>query len=577
MLIIICKECGGESYGDTMCMACKEDRWLVGRGTSALRPVHQFSDITWALTRRHVSAYEAAKRIMERRKRRHQKRGRAVAARQPRKLEVAGSNPAPATDYYSYGSRVQEDAFRSFYEDYDMCWVCAHPRMIGRIECASERCRCNGCHIDIDPKARLGLLMGQALNGEAVIIKPRNHGRSSVLKQLRIMNELAQKHRNSEKERRSSDEEHSPVTREVTGSSPAGAANDELMGPRIELRLFKRGMRPKEVWDHGHRETAEEPFWKDNYDRTYATVKDITTEHLKNIALYLKERMRTARPNRGAKHYFKWLAVRNEMKARESTRKFEDELKGSPFGRPPAEEVKSTGVWDGHWSDCGTHNESAYPNGPCNCGGYPGIQERRAPGADESPKPMPGGSTPSASASNEYELLRALIHFWTRDVGFSVGDPGAEARMERYVLDHFSNWPTVSRGGVRRMEVVDGIVKKLGLMLCGPCGDCGSACADGCLEESSGEEFSDTKDEDMPEFLIGWSDNETATEDLTAIIAKEYQRQSEFGMHPSPVDVATALLTSFREDEPEFDEIPGVDQGMFSPWRKDEDGRVDGV
>lgn len=23
-----------------------------------------------------------------------------------------------------------------------------------------------------------------------------------------------------------------------------------------------------------------------------------------------------------------------------------------------------------HWSDCAAHNEPAYPNGPCNCGGY---------------------------------------------------------------------------------------------------------------------------------------------------------------------------------------------------------------
>jgi hypothetical protein len=23
-----------------------------------------------------------------------------------------------------------------------------------------------------------------------------------------------------------------------------------------------------------------------------------------------------------------------------------------------------------HWSDCAVHNEPAFPNGPCNCGGY---------------------------------------------------------------------------------------------------------------------------------------------------------------------------------------------------------------
>lgn len=30
--------------------------------------------------------------------------------------------------------------------------------------------------------------------------------------------------------------------------------------------------------------------------------------------------------------------------------------------------AKATGH-DGHWSDCATHNEPAYPNGPCDCGG----------------------------------------------------------------------------------------------------------------------------------------------------------------------------------------------------------------
>lgn len=30
---------------------------------------------------------------------------------------------------------------------------------------------------------------------------------------------------------------------------------------------------------------------------------------------------------------------------------------------------------DGHWSDCSTHNEPAYPNGECDCGGYPAEQE----------------------------------------------------------------------------------------------------------------------------------------------------------------------------------------------------------
>lgn len=23
-----------------------------------------------------------------------------------------------------------------------------------------------------------------------------------------------------------------------------------------------------------------------------------------------------------------------------------------------------------HWSDCATYNEPAFPNGPCNCGGF---------------------------------------------------------------------------------------------------------------------------------------------------------------------------------------------------------------
>lgn len=28
-------------------------------------------------------------------------------------------------------------------------------------------------------------------------------------------------------------------------------------------------------------------------------------------------------------------------------------------------------IGDGHWSDCATHNEPAFPNGECDCGGLP--------------------------------------------------------------------------------------------------------------------------------------------------------------------------------------------------------------
>lgn len=37
---------------------------------------------------------------------------------------------------------------------------------------------------------------------------------------------------------------------------------------------------------------------------------------------------------------------------------------------------------DGHWSDCSVHNEPAYPNGPCDCGGYPPKHWRCACGAN---------------------------------------------------------------------------------------------------------------------------------------------------------------------------------------------------
>jgi hypothetical protein len=37
---------------------------------------------------------------------------------------------------------------------------------------------------------------------------------------------------------------------------------------------------------------------------------------------------------------------------------------------------------DGHWSDCSVHNEPAYPNGPCDCGGYPPKPWRCACGAN---------------------------------------------------------------------------------------------------------------------------------------------------------------------------------------------------
>ena len=77
-------------------------------------------------------------------------------------------------------------------------------------------------------------------------------------------------------------------------------------------------------------------------------------------------------------------------------------------------EVKLEGKGDGHWSDCATHNEPAMPNGPCNCGGYSNLrllpdEKGRAPGAAESPKPRPGGSTPSASA-NYFDLLKTLVY-----------------------------------------------------------------------------------------------------------------------------------------------------------------------
>jgi hypothetical protein len=37
---------------------------------------------------------------------------------------------------------------------------------------------------------------------------------------------------------------------------------------------------------------------------------------------------------------------------------------------------------DGHWSDCSVHNEPAYPNGPCDCGGYQPKHWRCACGAN---------------------------------------------------------------------------------------------------------------------------------------------------------------------------------------------------
>ncbi len=470
-------------------------------------------------------------------KRMYEERGRAVVARQSHKLEAEGSNPSPATndckhapeygrdglectrcirlvqpvfsdqrvvgfksdcDYcekigrtcgpchveeklesqpdYGYG---HGDLFRSVYEDYSMCWICAHPRMIGRTECASERCACPGCHLKVEIKASMGeswnpmndYLRDMVMGGDLVVMIPRNHGRTNMMKQLEIMRQYIPRAlgewTTTAKERRSSDEEHSPVTREVTGSSPAGAANNPvLMRPSsalVEWWIQEFDRRSKAHWTAQWREDVKselEPFWKDNYGRTYATVQDITTEHLKNITLYLESRMRQARPNHGLKYYSKWLAVRNEIRARESAHKFEDELKGSPFGEPGQ-------------ANCGSCES-------CNC------QGERASEAVEPPKLQREGSTPSATAN-------------------------------------------------------------------------------------------DVEDESIPDFLIGWSDDETAIEDLTAIVEREYERQFEFGMYPDPKDIATALVQSFREDEPEHDEIPGVDREMFSPWRKDEHGRVDGI
>jgi hypothetical protein len=30
-----------------------------------------------------------------------------------------------------------------------------------------------------------------------------------------------------------------------------------------------------------------------------------------------------------------------------------------------------------HWSDCAVHNEPAYPNGPCDCGGYKPVEQKK--------------------------------------------------------------------------------------------------------------------------------------------------------------------------------------------------------
>ena len=532
-----------------------------------------------------------------------EERGRETASHRPHKPETLGSTPSPATNDCCGGNppegkmcqkgclctyidgkihrcgyhlpkepesaplekvdfaKMEKDAFyRIMYggtpdhlQSWDLCPGCVHPRKVGLIACASERCECRSCH----------------LHTEFKVMIPRNHGRTDMLRQLEMMKgyiprtvsewttatqkreepqidierlvsrlrrvlkgpkEFAfdadyQYHRgallkalrhnlgedtvNGDEERRSSDEEHSPVTREVTGSSPAGAATDTFVHPPTNLiewwaQEFDRLTQKKQ---------EPEPFWKDNYGRTYATVQDITTEHLKNIVLYLEGRMRQARPNRGAKHYFKWLAVRNEIRRRKDVNKVDEDLLGSPFGRP--------------------------------------TEERRASEAVEPPKLHSEGSTPSASASDEIgrrlniEFVQgqlrqnapegedSLYGAALEAIGYLKAKYTAEKGMREYAERH-----------VCCMEVLEG-GKHLH-----------------AIEE----------DEEMPEFLIGWTDDETAVEDLAAIITAEFDRQADFGMSPSTVDIAAALVEAFK-----FQEEIEEGQEMFSPWRKDENGRSDGV
>ena len=48
---------------------------------------------------------------------------------------------------------------------------------------------------------------------------------------------------------------------------------------------------------------------------------------------------------------------------------------------------------DGHWSDCSVHNEPAYPNGKCDCGGYTEAEQKPAAYLSDLNSPQPHAVT----------------------------------------------------------------------------------------------------------------------------------------------------------------------------------------
>jgi len=62
---------------------------------------------------------------------------------------------------------------------------------------------------------------------------------------------------------------------------------------------------------------------------------------------------------------------------------------------------------DGHWSDCSTYNEPAYPNGECDCGGYLAEQE---PVASVLPCPFCGDNKPTVFEGSTFRWRVAVCN-----------------------------------------------------------------------------------------------------------------------------------------------------------------------
>ena len=96
---------------------------------------------------------------------------------------------------------------------------------------------------------------------------------------------------------------------------------------------------------------------------------------------------------------------------------------------------------DGHWSDCSVHNEPAYRNGPCDCGGYPPKHWRCACGANLY---IDSNGAPASKAEQVKQEDKDLVAQMNIDVGlkqkvYEALAEQAEQPVSQEYQDHLVN------------------------------------------------------------------------------------------------------------------------------------------